>query len=112
MTILKLISMLNMASDVLLWVWIVIRLIDQFQTHDIKNHPGMYEKNWILGRHPDDDKIRIYFLVTNAVAIGLVYFLLPLFGLEIFTGLVIWAMCLGSGFVIAKNHYLGLRPNL
>jgi hypothetical protein len=40
-------------------------LLDYAQTKDIKNHPGHYETNPILGRHPHDDRIAAYFLVAG-----------------------------------------------
>jgi len=40
-------------------------LLDYSQTRDIKNHPGMYETNPILGKHPSDDKIATYFVLAG-----------------------------------------------
>lgn len=40
-------------------------LVDYNQTLDIKNHPGMYETNPILGQHPSDARIRNYFLLAG-----------------------------------------------
>lgn len=34
---------------------------DWRQTRDIKNHPGFYEMNPVLGRYPSDTKIDLYF---------------------------------------------------
>ncbi|MBI1755049.1 hypothetical protein HY250_01825 [Candidatus Azambacteria bacterium] len=34
---------------------------DWHQTRDLKNQPGTYETNPILGRHPSDGKIDLYF---------------------------------------------------
>jgi hypothetical protein len=42
------------------------QLADLKQTLDIKNHPGMYEMNPILGRNPSDDSIKTYFFVIIA----------------------------------------------
>jgi len=39
--------------------------VDAMQTIDIKNHPGMYETNPILGRHPSDDQVIAYFITTG-----------------------------------------------
>ncbi|MGZ3159365.1 MAG: hypothetical protein ACXU7H_09790, partial [Burkholderiaceae bacterium] len=36
--------------------------LDAAQTFDIKNHPDLYEKNPLLGRHPSDLKIGAYFI--------------------------------------------------
>lgn len=40
-------------------------LLDYAQTKDIKNHPGHYETNPILGRHPSDDRIALYFVAAG-----------------------------------------------
>jgi hypothetical protein len=37
-------------------------LLDAAQTLDIKNHPELYERNPLLGRHPSDLKIGAYFI--------------------------------------------------
>jgi hypothetical protein len=37
-------------------------LLDAAQTLDIKNHPDLYERNPLLGRHPSDLKIGAYFI--------------------------------------------------
>jgi hypothetical protein len=36
-------------------------IVDWGQTKDIQNHEGHYEKNPILGKHPSDNKVDIYF---------------------------------------------------
>lgn len=40
--------------------------LDYLQTVDIKNHPGMFEKNIILGLHPKDNRVTAYFLLAGA----------------------------------------------
>ena len=40
-------------------------LMDYGQSRDIKNHPGHYETNPILGPHPHDDKIMAYFVLAG-----------------------------------------------
>lgn len=40
---------------------------DYQQTLDIKNHPGMYEMNPVLGKHPSDTAISAYFIAVNAI---------------------------------------------
>lgn len=40
--------------------------LDYLQTVDIKNHPGMFEKNVILGLHPKDNRVTAYFLLAGA----------------------------------------------
>jgi hypothetical protein len=39
---------------------------DYLQTKDIKNHPGMYERNPILGAHPSNRRIGGYFVLAAA----------------------------------------------
>lgn len=39
----------------------VLHLADMLQTLDIKNHPGHYETNPILGHHPNDGQVLAYF---------------------------------------------------
>jgi hypothetical protein len=42
-------------------------LVDWRQTQDIRNHAGYYEKmNGILGSHPSNTKINVYFVVATA----------------------------------------------
>jgi hypothetical protein len=43
---------------------------DYLQTIDIKNHPGMFEKNIILGLHPKDNRVTVYFLLAGAAHYG------------------------------------------
>jgi hypothetical protein len=40
--------------------------LDYVQTVDIKNHPGFFEKNIILGLHPKDNRVTAYFLLAGA----------------------------------------------
>jgi hypothetical protein len=40
---------------------VIATVVDWRQTQDIKNHPGLYEENPILGRHPSDKTINTYF---------------------------------------------------
>jgi hypothetical protein len=41
-------------------------IIDMLQTFDIAHKPGMYEKNPILGLHPSDGAVLVYFAVAMA----------------------------------------------
>jgi len=41
---------------------LIIRVIDLGQTLNIKKHPGYYEMNPLLGRHPNDLQIYNYFI--------------------------------------------------
>lgn len=38
-----------------------VRFVDRCQTRDIKNHSNLQEENPILGKHPSDEKIDLYF---------------------------------------------------
>ena len=45
---------------------------DMAQTLDIKRHPGIYEANKILGKHPSDAKIVTYFATVGVLHYELV----------------------------------------
>lgn len=42
-------------------VYVGLHLVDWGQTLDIENHPGLYETNPILGKHPSRGKINAMF---------------------------------------------------
>lgn len=44
-----------------------LMVLDYKTTLDIKNHPGIYETNPILGRHPSDGYIATYFVTAAAL---------------------------------------------
>lgn len=46
---------------------LLVMCIDWGQTRDIKNHPGYHEVNKILGKHPTDQRINLYFPITIAL---------------------------------------------
>ena len=46
---------------------IILLVVDCLTTLDIKNHPDMYETNLILGPHPSDSKILVYFAICNII---------------------------------------------
>lgn len=46
-------------------VYQVLAAVDWGQTLDIENHPGYYENNPILGKHPSRARINSYFLTTG-----------------------------------------------
>jgi hypothetical protein len=47
--------------------WQVINILDIWTSLDIKNHPGYYERNPLLPKHPTDEQF-IHFGVVNAIA--------------------------------------------
>lgn len=97
-------------DPILLMICIVVTLIllfiDYRQTLDIKNHEGYFEINPILGKHPSDSKITIYFIICAViVAIVPYFYLTPLtyqIGWFVFwAGMEIWA--------IQNNIRIGLK---
>lgn len=83
---------------------IALLVLDCLQTLDIKNHPGVYEKNVILGRHPSDAKIMVYFSAWIAIAILSMVFLSQELMLLLFS--IIFVVQIK---VIYDNKRLGLR---
>ena len=51
----------------------MLMLIDYWQTRDIKNHPGYYETNPLLGKHPSDARIRNYFIGATVAHAAITY---------------------------------------
>lgn len=51
--------------------------LDYAQTKDIKNHPGMYETNSLMGAHPSDARIRNYFVAASVVHTAIMYNVRP-----------------------------------
>lgn len=81
-------------------------VVDYRQTLDIKNHPGMYETNPILGKHPSDVKIKNYFIASSVVTLGAVY-LLP----KHYRPYLIGGVLAVEVVVIGNNKRIGLRTN-
>lgn len=79
---------------------------DYRQTIDIKNHPGMYETNFILGKHPSDVKIRNYFIASGVVTLGAVYLLPKHLRPYLIGGVLVLEVA-----VIGHNKRIGLRTN-
>lgn len=52
-------------------------IVDYKQTSDIKNHPGMFEKNPILGPYPEQRTIRNYFIAAAVTHTALMVVLPP-----------------------------------
>lgn len=46
-----------------------LMLVDALQTHEIANTPGHEESNPILGKHPSDTRIAIYFIGMTAITL-------------------------------------------
>jgi hypothetical protein len=79
-------------------------LVDYGQTRDIKNHPGMYEQNPLLGRSPSDTRIRNYFLAAGATHIVITR-LLP----RDYRPAWQWGTLILEVGVVAHNYSIGLR---
>lgn len=79
-------------------------LIDYGQTLDIKNHPGMYETNPLLGRHPSDTRIRNYFIAAGLTHVGVTHLLPRKYREHWQLGTLI--LQVGA---VDNNHRIGLR---
>ena len=91
----------------LLGGFMIAHYIDYSQTLQIKNHPGLYETNKLLGKHPSDGKITRGLLISS-VAIGGVSAILPPKYRKIFLGTL--TVCKIS--VIKHNKSMGLSITL
>lgn len=85
---------------------LLLLFLDYRQTLDIKNHEGFYEINVILGRHPSDTKITIYFIICALIAALVPYYLITNLTYQIawfvfWAGMEIWAL--------QNNIRLGLK---
>ena len=78
--------------------------LDYAQTRDIKNHAWAYETNPILGRHPSDRRITLYFLSASVIHTGIAYKLPP----DWRRGFQYTTLALQLA-VIAHNKKIGLR---
>ena len=85
-------------------VFFAFGLLDYGQTMDIKNHPGMYERNPLLGENPSDVRIRNYFLGAAATHAAITY-LLP----RQYRPTWQWGTMLLEVGVVAHNYSIGLR---
>lgn len=81
-------------------------VVDYKQTLDIKNHPGMYETNPILGRNPSDVKVRNYFIASGLTTLGAVYLLPKKYRPYLIGGVLVLEVA-----VIGHNKRIGLRTN-
>lgn len=81
-------------------------VIDYKQTLDIKNHPGMYERNPIMGRHPSDAEIRRYFGLAALGSVAMIYMLPKEYRMMFIGGAVTMQLV-----VIGNNKSIGLHTN-
>lgn len=79
-------------------------VMDWQQTHDIGRHPGMYELNPLLGRHPSAGRIDRYFAASLA-AHAVIAYALPAPQRRMFQN----ATVVAEAVVVGRNAYLGLR---
>lgn len=84
-------------------VAVVLLIADCLQTLDIKNHPNLHEKNKILGKHPSDAKVIIYFSVWILITAACSLLSVELFLLYCLILIVVQSK------VIFDNKRLGLR---
>lgn len=78
--------------------------MDYKQTLDLKNHPGMYEMNPVLGKHPSDSKVRNYF-AANLVGHTVITALLP----EKYRPIWQWSTITVELIVVRHNASLGIH---
>ena len=80
-------------------------IVDLTQTLKIKNNPNLHEINKILGPHPSDTNIYVYFILVIGLFIASIL-LIP--GYE--TLKVVWAVAwiVVEGWAIRNNIKLGL----
>lgn len=89
---------------ILLPLVLLLLFIDCIQTIHIQNKPLLHETNPVLGPHPNDWKVVLYFFVWSTGLSLLTFFyseselLLALISLVLLVEIT----------VILKNHYLGL----
>lgn len=78
---------------------------DYRQTLDIKNHPGYFEINFILGNHPSDTKIVVYFILATAFYAYVSLQILT--GTWLYVWLLVWAVM--EIWAIQNNIRIGLK---
>lgn len=77
---------------------------DYKQTLDIKNHPGMYEVNPLLGRHPSDERVRNYFVGASLTTLAVLYVMPSKYRKYVIVGGLAMELSVTQG-----NKRLGLR---
>lgn len=75
-------------------------------TMDIENHPELYERNKILGKHPSRDRIRIYFASLGMIHSTIAY-LLPEDVAKFFQSMYIY----NHAKAVINNEKNGLKTN-
>lgn len=80
--------------------------IDYGQTRDIKNNPGMYETNPLLGKHPSDERIRNYF-IGAAIGHAAIAYVLP----REYRVAWQWVWIGVEAGYVAHNYNIGLRTD-
>jgi hypothetical protein len=90
-------------------VFDVALMADMMTTADIKNHPGLYETNPILGLHPSDAKIAAYGLTMAGLHAAITY---EMVSNDVPRGIITaWELVsigVEAGYVV-HNYRLGLR---
>lgn len=56
-------------------VFLLFKSVDYLQTKEIARNPKYYELNPIIGKHPTQNEIDIYFLSTAILHTGIAYYL-------------------------------------
>jgi len=87
-------------------VFAALMVADAAQTHDIARHPNMEEINPILGKHPSNAKINVYFAASMAAQ----YLIAQALSDEYRHA---WQYAgIGFEFAIVQNNYkLGIRAD-
>jgi hypothetical protein len=83
---------------------VISLLIDMGQTLDIQNHEGMYEINPILGKHPTNINVVIYFLSWIGIVISCTYYASET--VNVILDLLILTI---EVVIIYKNYKIGLK---
>lgn len=84
-------------------IYTALLVIDAGQTRDIANHPGMYERNPLLGRSPSNDRITAYMAGGALLHYG-VSAILPARARHVFQYVTLTV----QGAVVANNFGIGL----
>jgi hypothetical protein len=84
--------------------FLVVGLIDYGQTRNIKRHGHLEEKNPLLGKAPNDEQIRNYFLAAGLAHLGITY-LLP----KEYRPYWQWGTLILELGYVAHNHQIGLK---
>lgn len=83
--------------------------VDLAQTLDIKNHPALQETNMLLGEHPSDQKIIIYFLLVFVAFVSFVLWATTARPQEDIAEIACVILYCVEIPVILNNHKLGLK---